>query len=130
MAELADAADLKSASLECGFESHLAHLTPLYIGRFIFPCSSIGRSARLLIGRLLVRVQSGELTSPIRGVDTLAFLLGLRAVSSIGRASALQAEGYGFKSRTVHVAHSLFELCCIPRLLRGGRGCKNKRVLP
>ena len=29
MAELADAADLKSASSECGFESHLAHATSL-----------------------------------------------------------------------------------------------------
>lgn len=32
MAELADAADLKSASSECGFESHLAHVTSLMLG--------------------------------------------------------------------------------------------------
>ena len=87
---------------------------PPLTGRFIFPCSSIGRCTRLLIGRLLVRVQSGELTSPIRGVDTLAFLLGLWAVSSIGRAPVLHTGGYGFKSRTVHVTHSF--LSCVTYL--------------
>lgn len=64
----------------------------------------------------------------MRGVDTLAFLLGLWAVSSIGRASALQAEGYGFKSRTVHVTHSSFELCSLTSPARDGRGGKSKRI--
>ena len=50
------------------------------------------------------------------------FLLRLWAVSSIGRASALQAVGYGFESRTVHVTHSSFEMCCLPCPLKDGCG--------